>query len=255
MSFAGRVYIITGGGSGMGLAVARILVQKGAKVGLIGRTAATLDNAVEELGSDNAVAVSADIANKTAISAAFNAIKNGFGRIDGVVNNAGVARPDPIEELNEDEVQLQVQTNFVGTVLCCQAAIPLLRGGDNPRIVNVSSASAWHTDEMLQLSIYASTKAAVERFTRDLRVELQDDGIGVTCLRPGSADTGFSGSWDFDRLKRSVDKWHDLGPKMDVGMTPEHVAEAIVHVLGYPPGVAVDLLEIRPNQAVEKIRF
>jgi NAD(P)-dependent dehydrogenase (short-subunit alcohol dehydrogenase family) len=255
MSFKGRVYIITGGGSGMGLATAKILVQQGARVGLVGRTAATLERAVEELGADKAMALAADVANLTAISDAFKAIKNRFGRLDGVVNNAGIARPNPIEELDEDEVQLQVQTNFVGTVFCCQAAIPLLRGSDNPRIVNVSSASAWHTDEMLQLSIYASTKAAVERFTRDLRVELQEDGIGVTCLRPGSADTGFAESWDFARLKRSVDKWHDLGPKMDVGMTAEHVAESIVHVLGYPSGVAVDLLEIRPNQAVEKIKF
>ena len=251
----GRVYIITGGGSGMGLSAARMLVAKGAKVGLIGRTEATLAQATEELGEANAMAVAADIGNRTAIADAFKSIHAHFGRLDGVVNNAGVARPNPIEDLDEAEVQLQVQTNFLGTVFCCQAAIPLLRGAENPRIVNVSSASAWHTDEMLQLSIYASTKAAVERFTRDLRVEVQEDGIGVTCIRPGAADTGFSGSWDFERLKRSVDKWHDLGPKMDVGMTPDHVGEAIVHVLTYPPGVAIDLLEIRPNQAVEKIRF
>lgn len=255
MSFEGRVFIITGGGSGMGLATAKILTQKGARVGLIGRTSATLDQAVEELGADHAMAMAVDVAHLTAISEAFKAIKDRFGRLDGVVNNAGIARPNPIEELDEREVQLQVQTNFVGAVFCCQAAIPLLRGGDNPRIVNVSSASAWHTSEMVQLSVYAATKAALERFTRDLRAELQDDGIGVTCVRPGSADTGFSGSWDFARLKRSVDKWHDIGSKMDVGMTAQHVAESIVHVLGYPSGVSVDLLEIRPNQAVEKIRF
>jgi NAD(P)-dependent dehydrogenase (short-subunit alcohol dehydrogenase family) len=86
--------------------------------------------------------------------------------------------PNKVENLREDEVMSQVQTNFLGTVFCSQAAIPLLRGADNPRIINISSASAWHYDEMCHLSIYAATKAAVERFTRDLRLELQVDRMG-----------------------------------------------------------------------------
>ena len=94
-----------------------------------------------------------------------------------------------LNSLNREQVLLQVNTNYLGVVFCCQAAIPLLRGSDNPRIVNISSASALHFDEMSHLSIYASTKAAVERFSRDLALELQPDGIGVTCIRPGGAIT------------------------------------------------------------------
>jgi NAD(P)-dependent dehydrogenase (short-subunit alcohol dehydrogenase family) len=152
-------------------------------------------------------------------------------------------------------VLMQVNTNFLGTVFSCQAAIPLLRGGDNPRIVNISSASAWHYDEMHHLSIYAATKAAVERFSRDLRLELQDDGIGVTCVRPGAAWTNFADGWDEGRLKAGINACQKRGPSMDTGMGPNHVAEAVVHALSYPAGVAVDLLEVRPNQPVPKLKL
>ena len=251
----GGVYIVTGGSRGFGLAIAKVLVARGGRVGLLSRNRAGLDEAVAEIGPDHAYGVASDVAHRRDISAAFEQIKAHFGRLDGLVNNAGLARPASVENLLEEEVLLQVNTNFLGTVFCCQAAIPLLRGGENPRIVNISSASAWHYDEMHHLSIYASTKAAVERFSRDLREELQHDGIGVTCIRPGSAWTDFSAGWDEARLRAGVASWQRSGPEMDVGMEPDHVAEAVAHVLCYPAGVAVDLLEVRPNRPAPKLKL
>ncbi|MEP1596072.1 MAG: SDR family oxidoreductase, partial [Halieaceae bacterium] len=174
---------------------------------------------------------------------------------DALVNNAGLARPNPIEKQQEDDVLLQVNTNFIGTVFACQAAIPLLQAATDARILNISSASAWHYDEMSHLSIYAASKAAVERFTRDLREELQPGNIGVTCLRPGGAWTTFSDDWDPEALKAGLDAWHDSGPYMDTGMEVEQVAEAVVYCLQQPRGVAVDLLELRPNQLTEKLKI
>jgi NAD(P)-dependent dehydrogenase (short-subunit alcohol dehydrogenase family) len=255
MELKDRVYIVTGGSRGFGLAMAKKLVSLGARVGLLSRNRAGLDRAVAEIGGDRAFGVASDVAHREDISAAFEQIKQHFGRLDGLVNNAGLARPGSVENLVEEEVLLQVQTNFLGTVFCSQAAIPLLRGGENPRIVNISSASAYHYDEMHHLSIYASTKAAVERFSRDLRMELQPDGIGVSCVRPGAAWTDFSAGWDEGRLKAGIDSWQRSGPEMDAGMEPEHVAEAVAHVLAYPSGVAVDLLEVRPNQPVPKLKL
>lgn len=249
----GLHYVVTGGGSGFGLAIARELVVAGARVSLLGRRQAPLDEAVAELG-DAATAYSCDVADAASVSAVFSRVA-AAGPVDGLVNNAGVARPAAIEHLIEDEVQLQVGTNFLGTVFCCQAVIPLLRGRPNPRIVNLSSASAWHYDEMAHLSIYASTKAAVERFTRDLREELQADGIGVTNLRPGSAGTDIASGWDPERFGLAFSEWTRSGPYMDLGMEAEHVAQAVAHVLAYPPGVAVDLLEIRPNRPFAKSDF
>lgn len=250
-----KVYVVTGGSKGFGLAIARHLVAAGAKVGLVSRNQEGLDDAVAQLGSDHAYGRASDVGKREDISAVFEDIKQHFGRLDGLINNAGMARPGSVENLVEEEVLMQVNTNFLGTVFCCQAAIPLLRGTENARIVNISSASAWHYNEMHHLSIYAATKAAVERFTRDLRLELQQDGIGVTCIRPGAAWTDFSAGWDEDKLKAGIDSWQRSGPEMDAGMEPQHVAEAVVHVLAYPAGVAVDLLEVRPNQPIPKLRL
>ena len=254
-SLTGKVYIVTGGSKGFGLAIAKALVENGAKVGLISRSQASLERAVADVGAEHALGIAADVGVRADINAAFAAIKAHFGRLDGLVNNAGLATPNAIEHLVEDEVLLQVQTNFLGTVFCSQAAIPLLRGGENPRIINISSASAWHYDEMSHLSIYASTKAAVERFTRDLRLELQGDGIGVTCIRPGGAWTSFADGWNKAALESAITAWKDAGAYMDTGMDVTQVGEAVRYALAQPPGVAVDLLEIRPNTLTSKAIF
>ncbi|MCB1688525.1 MAG: SDR family oxidoreductase [Halioglobus sp.] len=250
-----RTYIITGASKGFGLAIAKNLAENGAKVGLISRSQQALDKALEDFGAGQAIGVAADVGIRADISAALATIKAHFGRLDGVVNNAGMATPNAIENLVEAEVLQQIQTNFLGTVFCSQAAIPLLRGGENPRIVNISSASAWHYDEMSHLSIYAATKAAVERFTRDLRLEVQADGIGVTCVRPGGAWTSFADGWDTTALESALASWKHAGSFMDTGMDVAHVGEAVRYALAQPQGVAVDLLEIRPNTPTSKSMF
>lgn len=249
----GKAYIVTGGSKGFGLAIAKCLVGKGASVGLLSRSEAGLEQAIAEIGSDHAFAVPADVTSKASLTAAFEQVKAHFDRLDGLVNNAGMARPNKIEKLVEEEVLMQVNTNYLGTVFASQVAIPLLRGGENPRIINISSASAYHYDEMSHLSIYASTKAAVERFTRDLARELQVDGIGVTCVRPGGAGTNFADGWDGDALMAGLEAWRDSGTYMNVGMETQQVGEAVAFALSQPAGVAVDLLELRPKRLLEKM--
>lgn len=250
-----KVYIVTGGTKGFGLAIAKCLVERGARVGLFGRNKAGLEQAISEIGSDHAYGVSVDVGHREDLSAAFEQVKVHYGRLDGLVNNAGMARPNKVEKLVEEEVLMQVNTNFLGTVFACQAVIPLLRSGENPRIVNISSASAFHFDEMSHLSIYAATKAAVERFTRDLRQELQEDDIGVTCIRPGHAWTSFAEGWDQEATMAGYQAWAQVGEYRDTGMDPEHVGESVAYVLSQPHGVAVDLLEIRPNKLTPKRQF
>ena len=256
-SLSGQVFIVTGGSKGFGYAIAESLLAHGAKVGLLARGKQGLNDAAKKLSlryaHDNIFTQRCDVANSDDIRQAFANTKQHFGRLNGLINNAGLARPGSVETLREDEVILQINTNFLGTVLCSQAAIPLLRGEVNPRIINISSASAWHYNEMLHLSIYASVKAAVERFTRDLRLECQEDDIGVTCIRPGAAWTEFAEGWDSERLTAGVDAWAKrFGTVSDSGMDVRHVAESICYALSYPPGVAVDLLEVRPNSIATK---
>ena len=252
---AGSAYIVTGASKGFGRAISEALLAAGAKVGMIARNEATLQEAVRELGGERALGLAADVADGARIAAAFAQVKERFGRLDGLVNNAGLAHPSGVEHLRRDAVLQQVNTNYLGVVFCCQAAIPLLRGADNPRIVNISSASAKHFDEMAHLSIYASTKAAVERFSRDLAFELQPEGIGVTCIRPGAALTQFASQWSMESFAAAVQAWQRTGPRMNAGMVVQDVAAAVVHCLGYPRHVAVDLLEVRPKQLVDKLKM
>lgn len=247
-----KTYIVTGASKGFGLAISKALINKGANVGMLARNPADVQNAAKALGN-KALGLSCDIGNKNQIHQAFDAVIQHFGQLDGLINNAGLARPGSVENIVQEELLLQVNTNFVGTVLCCQAVIPRIKSANNPRIINISSASAWHYDEMLHLSIYAATKAAVERFTRDLRNEVRELGIGVSCIRPGNVMTEFAAGWNEQRFSAGLEAWHNTGPTMDTGMEVEDVANAVVQCLEYPPHVAVDLMEIRPNKPVPKV--
>ena len=182
-----RVYIVTGGSRGFGRAIAKNLVEHGARVGLISRSQSGLDQAVSAIGTDHAFGVAADVGSRTEVRAALASIKTHFQRLDGLINNAGLAMPNTVENLVEDEVMTQVQTNFLGTVFCSQAAIPLLRGGDNPRIINISSASAWHYDEMCHLSIYAASGMGEAAAARECRLEGKSVPLGVDLGGRGGA--------------------------------------------------------------------
>ncbi|MEH6552330.1 MAG: SDR family oxidoreductase [Pseudomonadales bacterium] len=250
-----KVYAVTGGSQGFGFAIAQALVASGAKVGLIARRADRLDKAVAQLGAGKAHSVVADICKGSEVKNAFREIAEHFGRRDGLVNNAGVARPGAIEEIPEEDLRLQFDINVIGLVLCCQAAIPMIKGGANPRIVNIGSASANYREEIRHLGIYAATKAAVDRLTAELRDEVKADGIGVSLVVPGAAMTEFSAGWDDERLRKAVGAWQEQGTHMDTGMEPSDVADAVVYCLGCRPGVGIDELIVRPNKPTPKFQF
>ncbi len=253
---ANQVFVVTGGSKGYGLAIAKVLIDQGAKVALLSRGRQALDAALEQLPEGAVMTRVTDVGDSAQVSEAFNAVYQHFGRIDGLINNAGLAKVGRIDELIDSELQLQVNTNFLGTIYCCRAALPYLKKSDSARIINISSASAFHYDEMAHLSVYAASKAAVERFTRELRRELEDDHVGVTIVRPGTSfSTSFGADLDLGRLKNAVESWNQLGGTMYEGMEPEDVASSVLHCLSCPSGVSIDLLEIRPNKKAEKVQF
>lgn len=249
-----KVIIVTGGSKGLGFATAKSLIEQGAKVGILARDQKAIDKAVGKLGA-NAFGVSVDVADRDSVFAAFAAVKAHFGKLDGLVNNAGLARPNSIEALPVEDLQLQINTNFTGLVYCCQAAIPLLRENGGGLIVNVSSASVHHENEMSHLSIYAASKAAVEVFSRELRHEVTKDGIGVSVVVPGSTASEFAAGFDFDKLKVALNAWLDKGKYFDGTMQAEQIGQAIAHCFTYPKGVSVDFLEVKPHMPTEKPVF
>lgn len=252
-SLADKVFLVTGGSSGLGLATARVLVERGARVALAARRPDVLSDAAAELGGV-ALAVPMDVADRASVMEGFERAAAHFGGLDGVVTCAGLTFAYRVEVLPEDRLRHIVDVNLIGTVLCCQASIPHLRARGGGNIVTVSSASARHREEFPHMAIYGAVKTAVEKFTFELRDEVKADGIAVTCISPGSFATNIPSNFDAEHTAAAYDLWcRERGPMSDGIGDPRYFGEAVAHCLAYPPGVAVDYMEVRPNVPTPKL--
>ncbi|WP_067819209.1 SDR family NAD(P)-dependent oxidoreductase [Actinomadura kijaniata] len=184
--FADRVALVTGGGSGMGLATARRLLAEGAHVIITGRDAARLDAAAKDLdGGDRVLAVPGDVSSPADLDALMAAIGDRHGRLDVVFANAGVGTFKPTADLTEADVDHTVGVNFKGVFFTVQKAVPLVpRGG--AIVINAS----WTMNRGLALaSVYAATKAAAHNLARTFAADLAPRGIRVNSVSPGYIDT------------------------------------------------------------------
>jgi len=253
-SFAGKVFIITGASRGVGFGTARILAERGARVALFARDPAAVTAAAASIG-DGALGITVDVGDREGMFAAFEQTVQAFGRLDGVVNNAGATMVCRVEYLTEAVIMKQIRANFLGVVYGSQAAIAHMRKNDGGRIINVTSARARHPEEFPYLSIYAATKLAAERFSFDLREEVKADNIGVTVFSPGGIDTSFGDALSQEEAEAGLQKWLEAGPHSDGRLAVATVAEAIVNCLALPDGCAYDFVELRPNRPTVKTLY
>ncbi|RFS81217.1 SDR family oxidoreductase [Actinomadura spongiicola] len=183
--FTGKTALITGGTSGMGLAVARRLLAEGASVVITGRDQARLDSAVKELGGDRVLAVRADVTSLSDLDALTETVRERHGHLDVLFANAGIAVFGPAAQTTEDEFDRAVNVNFKGVYFSIQKALPLLTT-DAAIVINAS----WTLHRGLPVgSVYSATKAAVQSLTRTLAAELGPEGIRVNSVSPGYIDT------------------------------------------------------------------
>jgi NAD(P)-dependent dehydrogenase (short-subunit alcohol dehydrogenase family) len=250
----GQTFIVTGASRGIGLAAARSIGKRGGRVALFGRDRKALDLAVSEIGN-GALPVAVDLADRDALLAAIDSSVEAMGGLDGIVNNAGLSLASKIEALRPEDVTIQVNTNLLAAIYGCQAVIPHFRKRGGGRIVNIGSASVRHMDEFAYISIYTATKAALERFTVDLRDEVKGDNIGVTILSPGGTETSFGSGWAPDVAAMAFGEWIRRAPLFDGTMPAEPVGEAIAGCFELPPGTAFDFLEIRPNKVLSRQEY
>src|SRR5258708_24096765 len=178
-----RAALITGGSSGIGLAIARMLRDEGYGLTLASRRAEKVEAAAAELG---AAAVAADVSSAEACEALVAAHRERFGRLDVLVNSAGVGIGGRVEDIPAKHLDLQLGVNLRGLFLMTQAAIPLLRESRG-WIVNLASIAG--TLPTPGLSAYGATKAAVISLTRSLNEELDGDGVRAIAICPGFVDT------------------------------------------------------------------
>ncbi|MDZ4773786.1 MAG: SDR family NAD(P)-dependent oxidoreductase [Planctomycetota bacterium] len=187
-----RRALVTGASSGIGAATARRLAREGYRVALLARRADKLEALARELdGSANRkhLVLPCDLREPEAINAAFDTLSKAFGGLDLLVNNAGMGYRARVDELEPALLARVFDTNVFGLLLCCKAALPLLRRGTKPVVVNVASVVGRRG--IPGQSAYSASKAAVVSIGESLRVEWQHEGIAVCTLNPGLTATGF----------------------------------------------------------------
>lgn len=180
----GKVAVITGGNSGMGLAAAKLFVHEGAKVVITGRDQAALDAATREIG-DGGDAFRSDISKVADLEALSAHVKEKYGRVDVIFANAGGGRPGAFEQVSEDDFDFTVDTNLKGTFFTVQKLVPLMTAGGSV-ILNTSILASQGRGGF---SVYAASKAAIRSLARSLTAELSAKGIRTNALAPGQIDT------------------------------------------------------------------
>lgn len=188
----GRVFVITGGGTGLGRAFARTLGADGDTVILLGRRLDKVQAVADEVGNDS-FALACDVSDPAAVDAAFAEIARRHAHIDGLVNNAAFFRPFLIKDAPNDLVDAIIDINLKGVIFCSRAAQPLL--GPGGIVVNVGSETV--ASRVAMFSLYQASKMGLERFTQAQQQELAPLGIRVTLFRTCKMfDEDYS--WDVD---------------------------------------------------------
>jgi NAD(P)-dependent dehydrogenase (short-subunit alcohol dehydrogenase family) len=177
--FDGLAAIVTGGASGIGLATARLLAARGAQVACLDRNAGGLPEPL--------LGYVADVSDDVSVRAAVTAAAQALGAIDIVVNNAGIGAIGTVEANSDEEWHRVLDVNVLGMVRTARAALPYLRASAHAAIVNTCSIAA-HTG-LPQRALYSASKGAVQALTLAMAADHLPEGIRVTCVNPGTADT------------------------------------------------------------------
>jgi len=258
-----KTAIVTGASSGIGRAIALRLGQAGAHVYLQGRTQAPMEDARKEIeGAGGRATVAAfDIRDHDALRALVERAVSETGRLDIMVNNAGLSHPGPIVDGDPEQWREMYEVNVVALLVGCQAAARAMKEGGRPgHIVNISSIAAQNRES----GVYGSTKHAVNCLSATLRKELADTPLRVVTIMPGAIATNFARNFDPAVLKGIGQiAGVDLDPKRGDTMPPEmlakvqavleqrlaraaDIAEAVYYAVTAPPRVNVTELAVRP---------
>ncbi len=226
MDLSGRVAVVTGASSGIGLAIARHLAREGVAVVLGARRAARLDDAVREIRADGgrAEAIVMDVASEPDVERLVQRAVDAFGRLDIIVCNAGFGFYGTVEDTPGPTMARMMDVNFMGTFYATRAALPIFRAQAHGHVVIISSVVGRRG--IAQMSGYSATKAAQVGFAESLRAEFSGTAIDVSVVLPVSTETEFHHAMTRD-YGHSVS---GLGPKQSM----DHVARAVVNCVRRP---------------------
>jgi NAD(P)-dependent dehydrogenase (short-subunit alcohol dehydrogenase family) len=217
-----KVALVTGAARGIGLATARRFLAEGWRVALLDIEGQLLKDAVAGLATpDVTLALHCDVSDAAAVAAAIDTVAKGFGRLDALVNNAGVAVFAPLLETSDADWNRILAVNLTGPFVCTKAAAPLMREHGGGAIVNITSISAVRASTLR--SAYGTSKAGLAHLTKQLAVELASLGIRVNAVAPGPVDTAMAKAVHTAEIRAD---YHDAIPLNRYGLE-EELAEAI----------------------------
>jgi NADP-dependent 3-hydroxy acid dehydrogenase YdfG len=266
---AGRTAVVTGASSGIGRAIAESLGAAGAHVVLHGRTEQAMVDSAERIGAagagGQATVLVGDIRDPDEVRRVVDTAVERTGRLDIMVNNAGLSHPAPIIEGDPGQWREMFDVNLLALLVGCQAAVHAMRAcGARGHIVNISSVAALRRES----GVYGATKHAVNTITNTLRQELADDPIQVVTIMPGAIATNFARNMDAALIESMVamsglEADFTPGERIDDSVLeaaqealsdllarPEDVADAVLYAVTRPARVHVSEIVVRPNKDI-----
>jgi len=242
IDLSGRVVAVTGASSGIGEATALACAEAGAAVSLGARRTDRIEALAERIrsGGGSALAVATDVSDEQQANAFVRRTHEELGRLDVLVNNAGVMLLGPIEGAPTDEWRRMIDANVYGVLYCTHAAFPLMREQGGGQVVNVSSVAG--RVARAGSGVYNLTKFGVGAFSESLRQEGVPHNIRVTLIEPGAVTTELQG--------HNRDEIREMMAQRFEGVTPLEsgdIARAVLYAIGQPDHVAVNEVLVRPS--------
>jgi NADP-dependent 3-hydroxy acid dehydrogenase YdfG len=244
---SGKAVAITGASSGIGEATALALARAGASVALGARRRDRIEalaQRIEEEAGATAVALEVDVADEAQARAFVAGAVERLGRLDVLINNAGVMLLGPVESGDPDDWRQMVEVNLLGLLYCTHAALPIMREQGSGDIVNISSIAGRFA--RAGSAVYNLTKFGVNAFTEGLRQEVTEGGIRVMVVEPGFVATELQ-SHNKGAVLETIE-----GMREQIGdvLAAEDIANGIVYAVSQPPHVSVNEVLIRPTRQV-----
>ena len=239
----GKVVVITGASSGLGESTARHVAKLGATVVLGARRKDRLDAIVKNIQADGgkALAVSTDVTNRAQVEALVQKAIGTYGKVDVLVNNAGIMPIAPLSLLKVDEWDRMIDLNIKGVLYGIAAALPHMKKQKSGHIINTASVFGIKVFAPGG-TVYCATKSAVRALTEGLRVEVHGDGIRTTIISPGAVDSELKGTTSDEASSKVVSDLYKAW-----GIPADTIARAIAYAIEQPADVDINEIVVRPT--------
>jgi NADP-dependent 3-hydroxy acid dehydrogenase YdfG len=242
IDLSNQVVAVTGASSGIGEATALACAQAGAAVALAARRVDRIEQLAQRIVEQGgrAIAVETDVGEESQATEFVRRAASELGRLDVLVNNAGVMLLGPIENAPTEEWRRMIHANVFGVLYCTHAALPLMREQGSGHVVNVSSVAG--RVARAGSGVYNLTKFGVGAFSESLRQEGVGIGVRVTLIEPGAVATELPGHNRPEVLEQMAKRFAGVTP-----LSSEDIAGAILYAIGQPPNVSVNEVLVRPS--------